>query len=122
MKIVIAGAVLVSFIAPALAEALVQDTMLANGAELLASIAKDEGKRKAYCDLQLLLTKAEQALEKKNEADAKAFSNEAEAKSKELGDEFLALMAMQIDIDPSTEAGKKYFAAWESLEKSCPKS
>ena len=122
MRVLIAGAVAVALVTPALAEALAPDAMLSDGAALLAAIEKDEGRRKAYCDLQQLLTRAEQALKKKNEDDAKTFSDEAEAKSKALGDEFLALMALQIDIDPSTDAGRKYFAAWASLEKSCAKS
>jgi hypothetical protein len=31
-------------------------------------------------------------------------------------------MALQIEADPASEDGKKYFAAWEALEKSCSKT
>ena len=122
MRVLVAAALTAAFAAPSFADTLGGDAKLTSGAALLAAIEKDEGKRRAYCDLQRLLTKAEQAMAGKNEADARTFSNQAEARSRELGDDFLALMAMQIDVDPSTAAGKEYFAAWESLEKSCPKS
>lgn len=118
MKAFFAAALSVAVFAPLSADA----TNLAEGTAILSAIEKDEAKRKAYCELQDLLTKAEQAIEKRNEEEAKTLSGQAEAKTRQLGDDFLMLMALQINIDPATEEGRKYYEAWESLDKSCART
>ncbi|NJM34257.1 MAG: hypothetical protein HC850_05560 [Rhodomicrobium sp.] len=118
MRVLIAAALAAFIATPLLAET----SRVDKGAAILAAIQQDETKRKAYCELQELLTKTEQAIEKRNETEAKALSSKAEEKSQALGKDFVTLMALQIEADPATEDGKKYFAAWESLEKSCSKT
>jgi hypothetical protein len=118
MRVLIAAAIAAIIATPVLAET----SKVNEGAAILAAIQQDEAKRKAYCELQELLTKTEQAIEKRNETEAKALSTQAEEKSQALGNDFVSLMALQIEADPASEDGKKYFAAWEALEKSCSKT
>lgn len=118
MRMIIAAALFAAIATPGLA----QTANLADAVTILAAIRKDETKRKTYCDMQELLAKSEEATGKKDEAQAKKLLDEAEAKSKALGDDFQKLTAINADIDPASEDGKKYFDAWEALEKSCAKA
>src|SRR5262249_30622865 len=119
MRALIAAALAAVLTAPATARA--QEATITEAATILAGIQKNDAKRKTYCELQDLLTKAEKAAGEKHEAEAKTFSNEAETKSQALGEEFQKLTSLEADIDPKSEEGAKYLAAWESLEKSCAK-
>lgn len=118
MRMIIAAALFAAIATPCLA----QTANLADAVTTLSAIQKDETKRKTYCEMQELLAKAEEAQNKKDEARAKTLSEQAEAKSKALGDDFQKLTAIDADIDPASEDGKKYFDAWEALEKSCAKA
>ena len=118
MKTLIATAIFAAFAAPAFA----QDAKIADATTVLASIQQDETKRKAYCEMQDLLVKADEAAEKKDEAQAKALNTQAVEKSDALGADFEKVASLDVDIDPATEDGKKYLDAWEALEKSCVKS
>jgi hypothetical protein len=118
MRVIIAAALFAAIATPGLA----QTATLADAVTILSAIQKDETKRKTYCDMQDLLAKAEDAQNKKDEPQAKTLAEQAEAKSKALGDDFQKLTAIEADIDPASEEGKKYFDAWEALEKSCAKA
>jgi hypothetical protein len=118
MRALIAAALTAVLAVPAYA----QNAKTTEAATILSSIQKNEVQRKTYCELQDLLAKAEEAASKKDEAQAKSLSNDAETKSKALGEEFQKLTALEADIDPKSEDGAKYLAAWEALEKSCAKS
>lgn len=118
MRALIAAALTAVLAGPAVA----QEVKIAEAATIVSGIEKNEAKRKTYCELQDLLAKAEEAAGKKDEAQAKSLANEAETKSQALGDEFQKLTALEADIDPKSDDGVKYLAAWESLEKSCAKS
>ncbi len=115
MRALIAAFLTAAIVQPALA----QDAGLAEAATAIAAIQQDDIKRKAYCELQDLLVKAEEATAKQDEAQAKSLTAEAGAKSAVLGDEFEKVAALDVDIDPASEDGRKYFEAWEALEKSC---
>jgi hypothetical protein len=117
MRVIIAAALFAAFGTPAFA----QTTSLPEAVATLADIQKDETKRKAYCDMQDLLVKSEDASNKNDDTQAKALAEQADAKSKSLGDAFQKLTSIDADIDPSSEEGKKYFDSWEALEKSCAK-
>jgi hypothetical protein len=117
MRVIIAAALLAAIATPSSA----QTASLADAVTTLSAIQKDETKRKTYCDMQDLLTKAEEASNKKDDDQAKALAEQADVRSKALGDEFRTLTAIDTDIDPTSEEGKKYFDAWEALEKSCAK-
>jgi predicted Zn-dependent protease len=118
MKVIIAAALCAAIATPCWA----QSPNLTDAVTVLSAIQKDETKRKTYCDMQDLLAKAEEAQNKKDEAQAKSLAEQAEVKTKSLGDDFQKLTAIDADIDPSSEEGKKYFEAWEALEKSCAKT
>ncbi|WP_125461714.1 MULTISPECIES: hypothetical protein [Rhodomicrobium] len=118
MRALITTAILAAFATPAIAD----DANLAAATTVLAQIQKDDAKLKAYCEMQALLIKADAAIEKKDQAQAKALNSEAAAKSDALGDDFDKVTSLDVDIDPSSDDGKKYFEAWEALEKSCVKS
>jgi hypothetical protein len=118
MRALIAAALTAVLAGPAVA----QEAKITEAATIISSIEKNEAKRKTYCELQDLLTRAEEAASKNDETQAKTLSNEAEAKSQTLGEEFQKLTALEADIDPKSDEGVKYLAAWESLEKSCAKS
>lgn len=117
MRVIIAAALSVSLAATALA----QTTSLTEAVATLADIQKDEPKRKAYCDMQDLLAKSEDASNKNDDTQAKALAEQANDKAKSLGDAFQKLTSIDADIDPASEEGKKYFDSWEALEKSCTK-
>jgi len=118
MRVIIAAALFAAIATPSLA----QTANLADAVTTLSAIQKDETKRKAYCDMQDLLAKAEDAQNKKEDAQAQTLAKQAEAKAKALGDDFQKMTAIDADIDPASEDGKKYFEAWEALEKSCAKT
>jgi hypothetical protein len=118
MRVIIAAALSAAIATPCLA----QTANLADAVTILSAIQKDETRRKTYCDMQELLAKAEDAQNKKDDVQAKTLAEQAEAKTKALGDDFQALTAIEADIDPTSEEGKKYFDAWEALEKSCAKT
>jgi hypothetical protein len=118
MRVFIAAAVFAAIATPSLA----QTANLAEAVTTLSAIQKDETKRKTYCDMQELLAKAEEAQNKKDDAEAKTLAEQAEVKTKALGADFQKLTAIDADIDPSSEDGKKYFEAWEALERSCTKT
>lgn len=118
MKVIIAAAVCAAIATPSFA----QGPNLADAVTVLSEIQKDETKRRTYCDMQDLLAKAEDAQNKKDDAQAKTLAEQAEIKTKALGEDFQKLTAIDADIDPSSEEGKKYFEAWEALEKSCTKT
>ena len=117
MKALIAAALATVFASPVLA----QDAKITEAVTVLSGIQKDDAKRKAYCEMQDLLAKAEEASTKQDDEKAKTLSQQAETKSKELGDEFQKLTEIDADIDPNSEDGQKYLDAWETLEKSCGK-
>lgn len=118
MRVIIAAALFAAIATPCLA----QTANLTDAVTTLSAIQKDETKRKAYCDMQDLLAKAEEAQNKKDDAQATTLAEQAEAKSRALGDDFQKMTAIDADIDPTSEEGKKYFEAWEALEKSCAKT
>src|SRR5688572_26064959 len=105
MRVIIAAALFAAIATPSLA----QTANLTEAVTTLSAIQKDEAKRKAYCDMQDLLAKAEDAQNKKDDAQAKTLAEQAEAKSKALGDDFQKMTAIDADIDPTSEEGKKYF-------------
>lgn len=115
MRTLIAAAILAAFATPALA----QDAKITDATTVLAAIQKDESRRKAYCEMQDLLVKADEAAEKKDEAQAKALNAQAAEKSNALGEDFEKVTSLDVDIDPASEDGAKYLDAWETLEKSC---
>lgn len=118
MRVIIAAALLAALATPSMAET----ANLAEAATTLSAIQKDEARRKAYCDMQDLLAQAEDAQNKKDDPKAAKLAEQADAKSKAIGDDFQKMTAIDADVDPASEDGKKYFDAWEALEKSCSKS
>jgi hypothetical protein len=119
MKPILAAALLSLLAIPSFAQTA---PSLGDAVTTLSAIQKDETKRKTYCEMQDLLVQAEEASQKSDEAQAKLLTEQAEAKSKVLGDDFQKLIMIEADIDPTTEDGKRYFDAWEALEKSCAKA
>ncbi len=117
MRVIVAAAVLAAFAAPAFAE----NAKVSAAADALAALQKDAAKVKAYCEMQVLFDKAEQAAEKKKEDESKKFGKEAEEKAKALGEDFEKVMALEEEVNPDTAEGKKFFAALEAVEKSCEK-
>lgn len=118
MKMLISAAVLAATCAPALA----QPGDLTAAITTLSAIQQDAAKRKAYCELQDLLVKAEDASHKNEDEQAKALAEQADQRAQTLGPDFQVLTSLDADIDPATEQGQKYFDAWEALEKSCIKA
>jgi hypothetical protein len=117
MKAIIAAVLFAAIATPGSA----QTASLADAVTALSAIQTDETRRKAYCDMQDLLAQAEAAQIKNDDAQAQALAEQADAKSKALGGDFATLTAIDADIDPTSDEGKKYFEAWEALEKSCAK-
>ena len=117
MRMIIAAALLAALSLPAVG----QTASLSEAAATLSAIRQDEAKRKAYCEMQDLLAKAEDATNKHDEDQVRTLSEAADIKLKALGDDFKKMTAIDADIDPTSEDGKQYFDAWEALEKSCSK-
>ena len=94
---------------------------VAKAAGVLSAIQKDAAKLKVYCEMQGLFNQADEAEEKKKEADAKKFVASAEEKAKALGSDFQLVMNMDEEIDPESAEGKKFFKELEAIEGKCEK-
>jgi hypothetical protein len=119
MKMLISAALAAATCLPAFAA---QPGDLTTAITTLSAIHQDAAKRKAYCELQDLLTKAEDASDKNEDEQAKTLAEQADQRSKSLGPDFQVLTKLDADVDPTSEQGQKYFDAWEALEKSCIKA
>jgi ABC-type transporter Mla subunit MlaD len=84
-------------------------------------ISGDKAKTQTYCDIGKLGEQIEQADEKKDTKKVDELSEKADALSKQLGPEFVALMEGLQQLDENSKDGQEIGAVLEGLDKLCGK-
>jgi hypothetical protein len=84
-------------------------------------ISADKAKIATYCSIGPLYEQMDQAREKKNQKLMQDLSKQIQALSTKLGPEYSTLMAGYVSADPASQEAKDVDAAFETLDKQCPK-
>jgi hypothetical protein len=84
-------------------------------------VSADKAKTATYCSIGSLYEQMDQAREKKNQKQMQDLSKQIQTSSAKLGPEYSTLMAGYVSVDPQSKEAKEVDAAFESLDKLCPK-
>ena len=93
----------------------------ADAQKVVQIISADKAKVAAYCSIEALYDQMDQAREKKDQKKMQDLSKQIQALSAKLGTEYSNLMNGSAAIDPDSKEGKELNAAFEPLDKQCPK-
>ncbi len=84
-------------------------------------ITADKAKVTAYCEVTKIDDEIAEAEEKKNTKKAEELNKKAGALAQKLGPEYQKMMAGLQGVNAESKDGKELFAAFEPLDKQCPK-
>lgn len=90
--------------------------------KIVQIISGDKAKTTLYCDLAKLNDQIAAADEKKDTKKVGELGKQINEKEQKLGAEYIKLMEGLEQIDPASNEGKDISAAFEPLEKLCPKN
>jgi parvulin-like peptidyl-prolyl isomerase len=123
LKLIIAAAALLAMPAVAHAQAgkAAPKVTKADAQKVVQIITADKAKLAAYCSLAKLGEQMDQAEQKKDQKKAEDLGKQMEAIGQKLGPEYANLMAGLEGLDENSQAGKDIQAAFEALDKQCPK-
>jgi hypothetical protein len=93
----------------------------ADAQKVVQIISADKAKLAAYCSLGKLGEQMDQAEQKKDQKKVDDLGKQMEALSQKIGPEYANLMAGLEGLDENSPVGKDIQAAFESLDKQCPK-
>lgn len=92
---------------------------IADAQKLVQTISRDKAKLKAYCDLVPLQKQLEDAEQKQDVKAVEALGAKADGLMMQLGPDYLKMMEQLDDVDPDSDAGKRFAAVFDPLKKQC---
>ena len=92
----------------------------ADAQKVVSIISGDKAKTQAYCQINDLDDQISEAEQQKDRKKAEALGEKKNELEKQLGPEYLALVAATQDVDPNSREGQEIESLFDKLEKSCP--
>jgi hypothetical protein len=86
---------------------------------VVKGIAADKAKADTYCEIMKLDQQLAQAEQAKDEKKADELAKQADELAQKLGPEYNSLMDRLQQIDPSSQEGQRFVAAFAPLDKQC---
>jgi len=122
MKAPLIVAVLLICVAPLNAQGQQPDAakLKADAQKVVSIISGDKAKTQAYCQINGLDDQIDEAEQHKDRKKVEALVEKMNQLEKELGPEYLALVAATQDVDPNSKEGQEIESLFDKLEKSCP--
>ena len=122
MKASLIVAILLIGAAPLYAQGQPSDAgkLTADAQKVVGIISGDKAKTQAYCQINGLDDQIDEAERKKDRKKVEALVEKMNQLEKELGPEYLALVAATQDVDPNSKEGQEIESLFEKLGESCP--
>jgi hypothetical protein len=111
-KVLAAIAMCGLLVAPAFA---VSDNV-ATAIKTIEQVGNDPAKLKTYCDMSKLMSSAEDI---EDESKAEELDAKMDDYMKQLGDQFESAFEVGADLEPESEDGKAFDAAFDALDDKC---
>src|SRR5215469_12794833 len=120
MKAPLSVAVLLICVAPLNAQGQQPDAakLKADAQKVVSIISGDKAKTQAYCQINDLDDQISEAEQQKDRKKAEALGEKMNELEKQLGPEYLALIAATQDVDPNSREGQEIESLFDKLEKS----
>ncbi len=87
--------------------------------KLVETIKSDTAKLKVYCDMGRLQEQIEQAEQDKDNRALEVLRAKADSLLRQMGPEYVKMVAGLDDVDPDFEEGKRFATVFEPLDKQC---